>query len=110
MESARVLQARERILAEQVGWEELPRINQTGMKEGFLQCKAVSVDLDETDLLVEIPHNIAAVMAGQPELALEWRMRTRPLFQSYFSRGYTIVDFHQTQDRAFYQLSREAAR
>ena len=28
-----------------------------------------------------------------PELALEWRMQTRELFETYFRRGYRAVDF-----------------
>ena len=92
-----------------MSWQEQPRINRTEMQGAFLHCTAVSLDRDETDLLVEIPHNIAAIMAAQPELALDWRMKTRQLFQNYFSRGYTVTDFHQTAERTFYHLSRSLA-
>jgi predicted GNAT superfamily acetyltransferase len=34
-------------------------------------------------------------------LALEWRMATRAVFQTYFARGYRVVDFF---------LSRESGR
>lgn len=104
LESARVLQAEQGIWSEPVSWQERPRVNHTEMKGAFLHCNGVSLDRDETDLLVEIPHNIAAIMAAQPELALDWRVKTRQLFQNYFSRRYSIVDFHQAQEEVFYHL------
>jgi predicted GNAT superfamily acetyltransferase len=36
-----------------------------------------------------------------PDLALEWRLATREIFQEYLGRGYRVVDFF---------LSREAKR
>lgn len=110
LESRRVLQAREGRLAERTGWEALARINQTDLKSGFLHCEAALLDREENELLVEIPHNMARVMVEQPELAMDWRMKSRQLFQSYFSRGYSIVDFHREGKKAFYHLSRKAPR
>ena len=52
-------------------------------------------------VLVEIPMGFSDLQAAAPELALEWRMTTRRIFQSYFARGYRAVDFF---------LSREARR
>ena len=33
-----------------------------------------------------------------PELALEWRLQTREIFESYFARGYRAVDFELQKD------------
>lgn len=52
-------------------------------------------------VLVEIPTGFSDMQAQVPDLALEWRMATRAIFQSYFRRGYRAVDFF---------LSREARR
>ena len=52
-------------------------------------------------VLVEVPVGFSDMQAQLPELALQWRMTTRRIFQSYFSRGYRAVDFF---------LSREARR
>jgi predicted GNAT superfamily acetyltransferase len=52
-------------------------------------------------VLVEIPTGFGDMQAQAPDLALEWRMTTRRIFQSYFRRGYRAVDFF---------LSREARR
>lgn len=52
-------------------------------------------------VLVEIPIGFNEMQAAAPNLALEWRMTTRRIFQGYFRRGYRAVDFF---------LSREARR
>ena len=52
-------------------------------------------------LLVEIPTGFGDMQRRDPDLALAWRMTTRRIFQTYFSRGYKAVDFF---------LSREAGR
>lgn len=52
-------------------------------------------------LLVEIPIGFGDMHEAAPDLALQWRMTTRRIFQTYFARGYRAVDFI---------LSREARR
>lgn len=52
-------------------------------------------------VLVEIPIGFSDMQVQAPDLAIQWRMTTRRIFQSYFSRGYRAVDFF---------LSREARR
>ncbi|HVH57015.1 MAG TPA: hypothetical protein VM791_12220 [Vicinamibacterales bacterium] len=56
---------------------------------------------DSRRVLVEIPVGFSDMQAKVPELALQWRMTTRRIFQHYFGRGYRAVDFI---------LSREARR
>lgn len=56
---------------------------------------------DARRVLVEIPIGFSDMQAAAPELALQWRMSTRRIFQHYFARGYRAVDFF---------LSREARR
>jgi predicted GNAT superfamily acetyltransferase len=56
---------------------------------------------DVRRVLVEIPTGFGDLQAAAPDLALQWRMTTRRIFQSYFGRGYRAVDFY---------LSREARR
>lgn len=52
-------------------------------------------------VLVEIPIGFTDMQIQVPDLAQQWRITTRRIFQSYFSRGYRAVDFF---------LSREARR
>ncbi|MEO8075336.1 MAG: hypothetical protein ABI818_03340 [Acidobacteriota bacterium] len=48
---------------------------------------------DARRVLVEIPAGFTGMVAAAPDLALEWRLATRAIFQSYFRRGYRAVDF-----------------
>jgi chorismate synthase len=34
-----------------------------------------------------------------PDLALEWRLHSRELFEAYFKRGYRVVDFFLDRGR-----------
>jgi predicted GNAT superfamily acetyltransferase len=56
---------------------------------------------DVRRVLVEIPTGFSDLQAAAPDLALQWRLTTRRIFQGYFARGYGAVDFF---------LSREARR
>lgn len=63
---------------------------------------------EEDLLLVEIPPDIMVLKATDPEKALEWRLRTREVFEDLFTRGYLVTDFvHQmgSQQRSFYVLT-----
>ncbi|MEO6213097.1 MAG: hypothetical protein ABIP65_05660 [Vicinamibacterales bacterium] len=57
--------------------------------------------VDARRLLVEIPTGFHDIQRESPDLALEWRLRTRRIFQEYLGRGYRVVDFF---------LAREARR
>ena len=46
-------------------------------------------------LLIEIPGDINAVQQQSPELAREWRERTRREFTEAIDAGYTVVDFYR---------------
>ena len=48
----------------------------------------------ERRLVLEIPMGFTDMQREAPALALEWRMQTRELFETYFSKGYRVVDFH----------------
>lgn len=57
------------------------------------ECGAVRLDLDERRLWVEIPMHFTDLQHRATTCALEWRLRTREIFESYFARGYRAVDF-----------------
>jgi predicted GNAT superfamily acetyltransferase len=59
-------------------------------------------------LLVEIPSDYHSLKKADTELAREWRLHTRPIFENLFERGYWATDFvHMpgTSPRSFYVLS-----
>lgn len=53
----------------------------------------VDLDIDERRVWVEIPTGFTEMQQQTPDRALEWRMQTRAIFQSYFGRGLRAVDF-----------------
>lgn len=59
-------------------------------------------------LLVEIPAEFPAIKNLNPELALEWRIHSRDLFESLFGQGYFVTDFiflPGVHPRSYYVLS-----
>jgi len=63
-------------------------------------CADVDLDLDAERLLVEIPMGFTQMLAGAPQIALDWRMATRRIFTTYFGRGYRAVEFFLNRDAA----------
>lgn len=77
-------------------------INPTTEVNGWLEPPSRLVEAEgERRLLVEIPTGFTDMQRRNPDLALEWRMTTRSIFQTYLRRGYRVVDFF---------LAREAKR
>jgi predicted GNAT superfamily acetyltransferase len=72
-------------------------------RTGLMWLEPTEGVLTATDrrLLVEIPTDFSTIQAAAPDLALEWRLTTRQIFQEYLGRGYRVVDFF---------LAREARR
>lgn len=78
-----------------------PVVNPSADAARWLEPGEAQLGLEARRILVEIPIGFTEMMSEAPELALRWRLATRPIFQDYFSRGYRAVDFF---------LSREARR
>ena len=49
--------------------------------------------LETTPLQLEIPADIHPVKAADPGLALDWRLKVRQAFETYFAKGYLATDF-----------------
>ena len=78
-----------------------PVVNPSRQTGEWLAPVPGRLDLDDRRVLVEIPVGFTEMQARAPELAIQWRMATRQIFQAYFARHYRAVDFF---------LSREAGR
>jgi predicted GNAT superfamily acetyltransferase len=65
------------------------------------------LDRDDKEVLVEIPSDWTSLIAGDLDLAKDWRLKTRRIFQTYFSRGYAVNGVHRSQGRAFYRLEKQ---
>jgi predicted GNAT superfamily acetyltransferase len=62
----------------------------------------------EALVLVEIPEDFLALKEADLELALEWRLHTREIFEDLFEKGYLVTDFIHLpgpHPRSFYVLS-----
>jgi len=72
---------------------EAPRVNRAKPLGDFHECANVDLSVDGRRVIVEIPMGFTEMLARAPDLALAWRMTTRHIFTTYFSRGYRVVDF-----------------
>jgi predicted GNAT superfamily acetyltransferase len=78
-----------------------PVVNPSRDGAGWVRPTPGNLTLTSRRLLVEIPTGFAEMQQHAPDLALEWRLATRAIFQHYLRRGYRVVDFF---------LAREAKR
>ncbi len=80
--------------------------------EGLLEPIERELDLDGSDLLVEIPSDLDSIRKRSQKLALEWRYHTRSIFERAFADEYSVTDFIFLKDeqipRSFYVLSTAA--
>jgi chorismate synthase len=86
----------------------LPRANRAILAGEWHESSSVDLDLDSRQLIVEIPMGFTEMLAAAPYVALAWRMETRRIFTTYFSRGFRAVDFFldRAARRGSYLLAR----
>jgi predicted GNAT superfamily acetyltransferase len=86
-----------------------PIVNPSTSTGHALEPGAGDLAMDAGTLLVEIPEGFSEMQLHDADLALAWRMTTRKIFQTYFGRGYRVVDFLFTRDagRGHYVLRRQ---
>jgi predicted GNAT superfamily acetyltransferase len=70
-----------------------PVVNHTTVAGRWRTCASIDMDLDERRFWLEIPTGFTEMQQHAPELAMGWRMHTREVFETYFGRGYRVVDF-----------------
>ncbi len=60
--------------------------------------------------LVEIPIDITRLKQETPELALQWRLQTRDIFETVFKAGYLSVDLLHQNGRNYYFLTKKSSQ
>jgi predicted GNAT superfamily acetyltransferase len=70
-----------------------PVVNETVATDGWRRSGRGDLAIDASRAWVEIPTGFTEMQQDQPGLALEWRLHTREIFETYFARGYRAVDF-----------------
>ena len=86
---------------------EAPQANETKVAGTWRAPTTSDLTIDTRRLWVEVPLGFTEIQREAPGLALEWRMHTRDLFETYFARGYRAVDFElqREEGRGRYLLS-----
>ena len=59
---------------------------------------------DEERILIQIPSDFQSLKAADRNLALEWRLHTRALFEGAFAKGYEATDLLAEGGRSYYLL------
>ncbi len=92
--------------------EHVLQVNEAGRTAlGLLTPGALRLEAQAPVVEIEIPADYQAIKATDSDLALAWRQATREIFEFYFARGYSVVDFHsrlvEETRRGFYILQSE---
>jgi predicted GNAT superfamily acetyltransferase len=82
----------------------VPLINPLVAGESLLSSKKVGTPAER--LLIQIPSDFQSLKAVDRNLALEWRLRTRALFEEAFAKGYTATDLLLDGGQSYYLLER----
>ena len=70
-----------------------PSVIATSAGSPWLECAATETTLDAVRLLVPVPPRFSEMQQQARAIALAWRLATREIFTTYFTRGYRVVDF-----------------
>ena len=60
--------------------------------------------VEEKRILIQIPSDFQSLKAADRNLALEWRLHTRALFEEAFAKGYEATDLLVEGGRSYYLL------
>ena len=77
---------------------EAPQVNETKEAGAWRAPTTSDLTIDNRRLWVEVPLGFTEIQRDAPGLALEWRMHTRDIFETYFARSYRAVDFELQRD------------
>jgi predicted GNAT superfamily acetyltransferase len=88
----RVQQRHDRIPVAPIGLGS-PIVNACSGLTGVRRIESLALDLDVPVVRVEVPNDLQAIKKANMALALDWRAKTRELFEAYFARGYVAIDF-----------------
>jgi predicted GNAT superfamily acetyltransferase len=85
--------------------EGVPLINPTVAGEPLRPSAKVMVE--EERIFIQIPSDFQSLKALDRNLALEWRLHTRSLFEEAFAKGYVVTDMLTESGLSYYLLEVE---
>lgn len=74
----------------------LHNVTENNMGYPVLQTVQEQFSLQSEGLEIPVPKNFQAIKKDDPELALDWRMKIRSIFQHLFTGGFVLVDVRKT--------------
>jgi predicted GNAT superfamily acetyltransferase len=77
----------------------LSRINDVKWQAGWPVSSDPRTDLDEAELLLEIPPDFDVLCQAAPRVAEDWHRKIRTALKFYVGRGYQAADFAPTEER-----------
>lgn len=78
----------------------------TDLPAGFRAPAAGFEAPDSSCCRVEVPGDFSRLKLGAPEVARQWRLHTRQVFQALFAAGYVAVALQRQPDRNYYLLQK----
>ena len=88
-------------------YEELPNSIITSEKDDYRIILDTDLTLTDDYIAIEIPRDINLIKKKNIEDALNWRLLTSEVYEHYFSRGYSLIDFYSKDGRNFQVASKE---
>jgi predicted GNAT superfamily acetyltransferase len=87
---------------------EAPTVNPTAVVDGWQVAAAVDLTRDDRRVWVEVPASFTDMQRAAPDIALQWRLQTRSVFERYFQAGFRAVDFefNRAERRGRYLLAK----
>jgi predicted GNAT superfamily acetyltransferase len=76
----------------------LPRVNDVKWQAGWPVSSEPRLDLDATEILLEIPPDWNVLCSAAPRVAEGWHTKVRAALRHYFSRGYAAADFAPAEE------------
>lgn len=80
----------------ETGWETAPPVFQIEGEGVQRQIVHSDLDLQQEMILLETPADIHPLKAADMALAMDWRLKVREAFETYFEKGYIAIDFIST--------------
>jgi predicted GNAT superfamily acetyltransferase len=78
-------------------------------RDGEVVCHQLRLSYNQPELLVALPINFQRLKEGDKAVARDWRLAMRSVCETYFARGYAIVNLHVEHQGAerqcYYRLS-----
>jgi predicted GNAT superfamily acetyltransferase len=85
------VQQRSKGVSEPIG-PDSPIVNRCAGTSSDRRIESIDLNNEASLIRVEIPNDLQSIKKTNLSLAKDWRLKTREVFESYFARGYQVID------------------